>query len=445
MTGHYRSRSEDVNGDGSCPLTVQFHCAGIAFGDNREFMDARISAITFRMELRRALAAGIIETAGATFLMLIAVRQFQSSPLAKGVLAASANAGLLLTPLTVLVVARKNWPVSRAAAFFGAAGALAFLVAALFPAEWTFILFAALAMTSLLAAVPLMTQVYQDNYSEETRGRLFSRAVMVRVAVAAAFSWGVGWLLDADLGWYRWLLAVYAGAFAFSAWCLSRIPSRPLAAAERPHPFYALRFVVEDKLFRRMLMSWMLMGFANLMMVPLRVEMLANPRYRYEFTPGQIAFLTGVVPAAVRFILSPVWGWLFDRMNFIVLRVAINVGFAVGTLSFFTGGGYWGVFLGSVAYGVAGAGGDVAWSLWVTKFAPPSRVADYMSVHTFFNGVRGAVAPVVAFLWVSRFDMSTLGWISVGMIVAASGLILPEARAVQAKRKAAPLAEEVSE
>ncbi|NDF01570.1 MAG: hypothetical protein EB034_25395, partial [Verrucomicrobia bacterium] len=48
--------------------------------------------------------------------------------------------------------------------------------------------------------------------------------------------------------------------------------------------------------------------------------------------------------------------------------------------------------LGAVIFGVSNAGGDVAWSLWVTKFAPPERVADYMSVHTFFTGVRGVAA-----------------------------------------------------
>ena len=34
----------------------------------------------------------------------------------------------------------------------------------------------------------------------------------------------------------------------------------------------------EDALFRRTLVMWMLMGFANLMVLPLRVEYLANPK-----------------------------------------------------------------------------------------------------------------------------------------------------------------------
>ena len=48
-----------------------------------------------------------------------------------------------------------------------------------------------------------------------------------------------------------------------------------------------------------------------------------------------IALLTGVIPNLVRLVLSPVWGHLFDRMNFFALRVTLNVGFAIGILTFF--------------------------------------------------------------------------------------------------------------
>lgn len=76
------------------------------------------------------------------------------------------------------------------------------------------------------------------------------------------------------------------------------------------------------------------MGFANLAMLPLRVEYLANPKYKLELTVGMVAVLTGVVPNLARLVLSPVWGWLFDRMNFFVLRVTLNLGFAIGILTF---------------------------------------------------------------------------------------------------------------
>jgi len=72
-------------------------------------------------------------------------------------------------------------------------------------------------------------------------------------------------------------------------------------------------------------------------------------------------------------------------------------------------------------------------------------VADYMSVHTFFTGVRGVVAPMVAFHLVSAVSIGTLGWISGGLILLASLLLLPEIKTGRGQRPATALVEEVSE
>jgi MFS family permease len=121
-------------------------------------------------------------------------------------------------------------------------------------------------------------------------------------------------------------------------------------------------------------------------------------------TAAKVAFLTGVLPNLARLIMSPVWGWLFDRMNFFVLRVVLNMGFALGIFSFFTSNDTTGLIIGGIIFGISNAGGDIAWSLWVSKFAPPGRVADYMSVHTFFTGLRGVIAPVAAFHLAGKSD-----------------------------------------
>jgi hypothetical protein len=104
-----------------------------------------------------------------------------------------------------------------------------------------------------------------------------------------------------------------------------------------------------------------------------------------------------------------------------------------------------GILSGAIIYGVATAGGDVAWSLWVTKLAPPDRVADYMSVHTFFTGLRGVFAPTAAFALIGALSVQALGWISAGLILLASLLLLPEVRLAKAARPATALVEEVSE
>ena len=168
------------------------------------------------------------------------------------------------------------------------------------------------------------------------------------------------------------------------------------------------------------------MGFGNLMMMPLRVDYLANQKYHLALPAVQVAILTGVVPNVSRLLMIGVWGRLFDRMNFHAMRATLNAGFAIGILAFFSGDSYGWLVFGGIVFGISNAGGDIAWSLWVTKLAPAGRAADYMAVHTFLNGIRSALAPVLAFLVVEHTPITTLGWISVGLIVISTLILIPE-------------------
>jgi hypothetical protein len=245
-------------------------------------------------------------------------------------------------------------------------------------------------------------------------------------------------LLAADMAHFRILLVIFALAMGASAWCLRRIPSAPLQPSDDRHPLRAFRSVRDDRLFRVALVSWMLMGFANLMMLPLRIEYLANPVYGLALDPTRIALLTGVIPNVARLALSPVWGRLFDRANFFVLRMYLNAGFALGIVSFFTSDSMLGLTLSAITFGISSAGGDVAWSLWVTKVAPPARVADYMSVHTFMTGVRALAAPILAFALATRLSMTSMGWVSAAVIGMGTLILLPEARRGGLNRVSSP-------
>lgn len=411
---------------------------------------AATTAQTFRYERWRALSAGILETAAATFLLLIAVRWYTAGPLSKALVAASGSVGLMLAPWVVSRVAAAGWPAAQAAARFAAVGAFTFFLMATLPFQLIFVTGSVVAMTMASVVIPLLTQIYQDNYPADARGTLFSRTFMIRIATAAIFSELAGRLLSAHLGYFRWLLVIFGIAFAFAGYCLRQIPSQPLTASGGTHPFRALRYARHDRVFRITLVSWMFLGFATLMMAPLRVEYLANPSHGFTLnhrplTPAQIAMLVGVIPNLVRLVLSPIWGSLFDRMNFFTLRITLNFGFALGAISFFVGGSLPWLVVAAVLFGVSSAGADVAWSLWVTKFAPPERVADYMSVHTCFTGVRGVLAPLIAFYLIADFPLRYFGWICATLILIGTALLVPEIKAGKFARPAAPLAEEVSD
>jgi hypothetical protein len=172
-----------------------------------------------------------------------------------------------------------------------------------------------------------------------------------------------------------------------------------------------------DVVFRNTLISWMFLGFGNLMMNGLRVEYLANPAYGISLSTERIAFFCGVVPNIVRLLFNPVWGELFDRMNFFILRGLLNLGFLAGIGAFFLSNSTTGFFIGALLVGIAASGGDVAWNLWVTKFAPTEKVAGYMAVHTFLTGLRGVVAPLTGFMLLEIWSIQSISLLAMALVV----------------------------
>ncbi len=404
--------------------------------------------LTFRQERWRSLFAGVIETAGSTFLLLIATRQFDLGPIWKGLIAGGTSIGLLLSPLVVSFARRLGMAPSAAISRLLFLGGVCCLGIGVYHHPKFYSIGSIIALATATCAIPLLTQLYQDNYPANRRGKLYSSAFMIRIASAMIFAWIGGQILEPQLGEIadvlgiplfritafihkvpdRWrvLCGLFALAYLAAAWAVSRIPSSPLRPDSVGHSLQGLRFVREDRIFRQALIAWMLMGFANLAMLPLRIEYLGNPKYGLTLGAAEIALLTLVLPNAARLIMSPIWGHLFDRMNFFRLRIILNLGFAAGIGTFFISQSTTGLVIGSILYGISNAGGDVAWGLWVTKVAPPNRVTDYMAIHTFLTGIRGVLAPLVAFQAVEVLKPSTLGWIATGLIVAASLMLVPE-------------------
>ena len=395
---------------------------------------AERTKVTFRLEQRRAICNGILETAGTTFLFLTVVKGFgDPGTVSKALVSTSASMGLLLTPVVVSLVQTLKIPAAVAASRMSIIGAFFFFLIAAIESLPLFIFGSVVAMSCSTGAIPLLTQIFRDNYPEKKRGHYFSRTVLFRVAAAGLFSFVAGYLLTetgADtqdgLGHYRWLLVIFGTSFLASWYFLKRFPSKPLDSDTGSHPFRTLRYAKTDKLFQHALICWMMMGFGNLMMIPIRIEYLTNPNYGLQKSDLIISVLTLVIPNLFRLLLNPFWGWLFDRINFFLLRSVLNIFFALGIIIFFSSQSLTGMIIGQIFFGIAHAGGDIAWGMWVTKLAPANRVADYMSVHTFFTGVRGVLAPIVGFgVLASGLAIGKLSYISAGMIILSAILLIP--------------------
>ncbi len=416
--------------------------------------------ITYHFERLRAVASGILETAITTFLLLIAVQWFEFGATIKALIAAAGALGFIAGPLVVSRVAERGWTTAQSASRLLLAAGACYLLLAVVENRWLFVAGIILATTLATSAIPLVTQIYQENYPTQKRGKLFARTAMIRISSAAAFGLLAGWILTngngaEKLGCYpHWLMFIFAGGFAWASFCFSRLPAKPLTGAKGTHPFRSLRFVKEDKLFRHILICWMLFGIGNLMLFPLRVEYLANASiyemrgdYALTFdpTPSRIALILIFIPNAVKLVCSPFWGNLFDRMNFFVLRVVLNFFFAASLVVFFNSESMTGLCVAAVLFGIGNSGGEVAWSLWVTKFAPAKHVADYMSVHVFFNGIRVFLSPFLGFWLIGFVSASSLSLFSAGLIIASSLALLSDYPSGEKAKRGGALTEEITD
>ena len=386
---------------------------------------------TYRYEQLRAVASGIIEAAQTTFFLLVALRWFGAGPAAKSLIASSVGFGFVLTPFVVYAAYSLRLQSSRAAAILNWIPAVLLAAAAIWPTLELYVAAVVLSLAIITAAIPFYTQIYHENYPAEVRGRLFSQTMMTQIGVAGVFALAAGRLLSGRIQYFQVLLVLCAAAAAYRGYCAWMCPAAPLVQKGEARFMRGFSYAVHDRVFRQTLLAWMLMGFGSVMMLPLRVECLANPKYGHGFSEFEVALFVTFLPNVARLLVLPVWGMLFDRMNFFMLRISVNMALMLGILTFFFDSSIGGLVLGALTFGIASAGGDVCWSLWVTKFAPSDRIADYMSVHTFMTGIRGILAPLLSFHLALHWQMTSIAWLSAGLIFSASLLLVPEIRAAR--------------
>lgn len=380
---------------------------------------------TFRYDLVKGACGGILETGWHVFALLLAVRVFEASPEMKASIAAAGAYGLMLTPLSLFLVTRSRLPAARACSLCLLMSSL-FLAAAVFSTSLAWFALAVVFSAVLFSQqMPLMVHIYSENYSSRTRGSRLSNSIALTVITAALFSLGGGRLLDRDLSLYPVVIGAMAVAAFISAVAVGRMPSTPLQPSTSRNPLENISYAWKDRTFGLMLVVWMLMGLGNLITIPLRVEYMANPDFEVNATNSQVALVIAVIPSIARLMTTHMWGYLFDRLNFIVVRTLLNSCFLVAILLFFNTTSIWMLGVAGAIFGLGTAGGNIAWSLWVTKLAPAGKEANYMSVHTFTTGLRGVAAPYLGFYLINRFSPETSALMAASLIGLSIVLLMP--------------------
>jgi len=384
---------------------------------------------TFILDNLRAWPGGCLETLAMTFVVLIAVRVFEADAWQKATLVAASSCGLLLSLFPVQLVRRTGISVNLGTALLWiiSAGGLAVAVIG----GGSFMVFLPAMVVALLCitlSIPLMSQIYRKHYPDRSRGRLFASTAVVRKASALIVALVFGKVLENDLDNFRLILLIYAICCVLMAGCVLAIKPVYLRKSNQVRLFGALEHLRKDRVFRSLLTSWMILGFGNLLCWSIFVEYVSNPDYGYNLTEFTIAFITGSLPEIMFLLTVVIWGIVFDRVNFFLVRMILNVFFMGGVLFYFFGQGMWALCVGISLHGIGRAGGNIAWSLWVTKFAKADQVAEYMSVHTFMCGVRGVIAPFVAFPVIALLGPRVIGGAGFILIMIATLMIWPHLR-----------------
>lgn len=364
---------------------------------------------TYFWDRVRASSTGVVETANMVFALAIAIEVFDAPDATKGLIASAGPIGLFVTPLTLGLLSRLEISASKLAGVISGLAGLAMAVAAFSVSLKSFLIPCCLAFMLGTQVMPLLVHVWTTNYPSNKRGAFISVSMMFSIVTTFSFSFLGGRLMDYDLGLFRVILGVVAFCYLLGGWAISMMPSTPVSRRESENPVRNLSYAFTDGRFGIMLLSWMFLGFGNLMMLPLRVEYLLQEEYGIEASKTVVSMVTLGIPAVLRFATSRMWGLLFDRIDFLIVRILVNVLIMLSILLFFASKSLVMIGLAAAVLGVAMGGANISWSLWVTKFATPDRTAAYMSVHTFTTGIRGIAAPFLGFYLISNIGAMATG------------------------------------
>ncbi len=249
--------------------------------------------------------------------------------------------------------------------------------------------------------------VWRANYARIWRARVAARIVQIASLLVAAYSAMIGLLLDWNADAFRpaFILGAACALFAARVNRKARVRrQRQLIAAElaeqtlqgRRLSLSLLAAVLRrDNDFRHYMMSMMVFGSGNLMLLPILVITLKEQLHMQQL---QQVMVTSSLPLLVLCFSVPFWGRLLDRHHIFGYR-AIHSWFFVAASTLFSVAVISGekelLWPASIILGAAYAGGHLGWNLGHNDFSSDANASHYMAIHVTLTGLRGLVMPLI--------------------------------------------------
>ncbi len=350
----------------------------------------------------RLFLLSCIEPIMHSIAMMILVQHFSGNLFHKTMLAMLMPCGLLLSIAVVFICSHRDWGKNKIICSLTGVGSICFFLATTTDSIWAYIILIAIPVMCMYSILPIAGEVYSI-YKKEQRAKRFVTSIIATVSGSLLFTYLYKGMISTEPFEYKSVLIMSAIIFFFSALCALKLPNSRLKTRELKIK-EVLSVFREDKLFSYISLAWYLLGVGNLWILPYRTNYFLEERYGFSYNPSTILILIVIIPSVCKIIATPIFGWLFDRMNFIALRIGINLLFILYIFLLLFGSTFTEHIIAMVVYGCAFSGGGIAWNLWTTRFAPPHKVSLYMSIHAFLTGTRAILSPLVG-LWA----LQTLG------------------------------------
>jgi MFS family permease len=251
--------------------------------------------------------------------------------------------------------------------------------------------------------VTVRPSIWRTNYPRHVRAKIVGRFAAAQVVTVAVVGLATGILMDAYPNAFRYVAPLGAVMAVWACVLLKRVPVRGEAAelrsvANTPRPgfFDMFTLIFADRVFSTFQLWMFVLGLGNLMLTYLLITVLNEQFHQGYFV--SILITVGLIQLAVP-VFIPMWARLLDRSHVVLFRSIHSWSFVVAMVVLALGSFLHRIellMLGAVLQAVGLAGGSIAWNIGHHDFAPPSQTSRYMALHVTLNGVRGLLAPLMA-------------------------------------------------
>ena len=289
-----------------------------------------------------------------------------------------------------------------------------------------------IAVANMASYATLMQGIYPDSERGSAMGRVRIGASIASIASATL----AGLFIDnvpATVVFAVATLVSLPGAIAFGRIRHDPPDIRPV----RYRPSRIARDVWRDHRYRRLLLSFTIFGFGNLMNAALYPILLVD---HFNAPNSFVGFMTAL-QAGSAVVAYYLWGRFIDRgssLRMTVINTALVLLMPLGYLIAPTT-----LFLLPVAIvaGVTNAGGDIMFFTNIVQLAPRERVGDYAVAQSSLMGLRGTIAPFAASALLTMLSAQSVMVFAMGLMVA--GLVVMDRAVRLATAKPAAVLEAV--